>query len=119
DTASVCQPSRSGRSGTRPGDGRSPTTLQNDAGLRNDPPMSLPSQVAAIPVARAAAAPPDEPPATRPGSYGLRVAPKSGLTLWLPVANSGTFVLPRVITPARRIRSTTIASAVGTFPASS
>lgn len=65
-TASVSQPSRPGQLGTRPGEGRSPTTLQNDAGLRSEPPMSPPSARGCIPVASAAAAPPLLPPADLP-----------------------------------------------------
>ncbi len=49
--------------GTRPGVGRRPTTLQNDAGLRSEPPMSEPSASDVIPAASAAAAPPLDPPA--------------------------------------------------------
>jgi len=48
--------------GTRPGDTRKPTTLQNAAGLRNEPPMSLPSAIGIIPHANATAAPPLDPP---------------------------------------------------------
>ncbi len=49
--------------GTRPGVGRSPATLQKEAGLRSEPPMSEPSASATMPVASAAAAPPLLPPA--------------------------------------------------------
>ena len=42
-TDSCDQPMAVGCEGTRPGVGRSPTTLQNAAGLRSEPPMSLPS----------------------------------------------------------------------------
>src|SRR5262245_18142177 len=31
--------------GTRPGEGRSPTTLQKAAGLRSEPPVSVPSAI--------------------------------------------------------------------------
>ena len=48
--------------GTRPIDGRNPTTLQNAAGFRNDPPVSDPSATGTIPQASATAAPPDDPP---------------------------------------------------------
>ena len=48
--------------GTRPGDGRRPTTLQNAAGLRSEPPMSLPSAIGTMPHASATAAPPLLPP---------------------------------------------------------
>ena len=44
-----------GQVGTRPGLGRSPTTLQNDAGLRSEPPMSLPSAIGTRPHASATA----------------------------------------------------------------
>ena len=61
-TPNVCQPSCAGQEGTRPGDGRRPTTLQKLAGLRSDPPMSLPSASGTIPQAKATAAPPLLPP---------------------------------------------------------
>ena len=93
--------------GTRPGLGRSPTTLQKLAGLRSDPPRSLPSARATNRAASAAAAPPLLPPALRPRWYGLRVAPKTGLTVCEPAPNSGTLVFPRLIAPACAIRCTT------------
>ena len=65
-TDSCDQPMDAGHVGTRPGVGRRPTTLQKPAGLRSEPPMSLPSASGTKPAARAAAAPPDEPPAERP-----------------------------------------------------
>ena len=83
-----------------------PTTPQNDAGLRSEPPMSEPSANGTIPDASAHAAPPLEPPAERDGSTGLRVTPKTVLNVWDPAANSGTLVLPTNTAPARRIRST-------------
>ena len=61
-TLSGDQGSSDGQVGTRPGDGRKPTTLQNEAGLRSEPPMSLPSASGTIPHASATAAPPLEPP---------------------------------------------------------
>ena len=48
--------------GTRPGDGRRPTTLQKAAGLRSEPPVSLPSAIGTMPHASATAAPPLLPP---------------------------------------------------------
>ena len=48
----------SGHCGTRPRLGRSPTTPQNDAGLRSEPPMSEPSASGTMPDASAHAAPP-------------------------------------------------------------
>jgi hypothetical protein len=104
-----------GASGARPGAGRSPTMLQNEAGLRRDTPKSLPSHVAAIPVMRLAAEPPDEPPAARSKLYGFLVAPNNGLKVLHPVANSGTFVFPMVIAPALRILAAVMSSWSGTW----
>ncbi len=106
-----------GHDGTRPGDGRMPTTLQNDAGLRNEPPVSLPSAIGTMHVASATAAPPLDPPQVFDGSYGLRVAPNTRLNVCDPAPNSGVFVLPIVIAPAARMRSTTSESSVGTWSA--
>jgi hypothetical protein len=89
-----------GHDGTRPRLGRRPTTPQNDAGLRSEPPMSEPSASGTIPDARAHAAPPEEPPAERVGSTGLSVVPKTRLKVCEPAANSGTLVRPITTTPA-------------------
>ena len=97
-----------------PSDGRMPTTLQNDAGLRSEPPMSEPSAIGIIPVASATAAPPLEPPHVFVRSYGLRVAPNTGLNVCEPAPNSGVFVLPIVTAPAARSRCTMSSSSVGT-----
>src|SRR5580700_11850033 len=48
--------------GTRPAEGRKPTTLQNAAGLRSEPPVSVPLTTGANPQASETAAPPEEPP---------------------------------------------------------
>src|ERR1043166_7136303 len=100
---------------TRPGDTRKPTTPQNAAGFRREPPLSLPSAIGTIPHARLTAAPPLEPPQVFVRSYGFLVAPKTGLNVWDPAPNSGVLVLPTVIAPPRVIRSTIIASCVGTL----
>src|SRR5580700_9473506 len=83
--------------GTRPGEGRNPTTLQNAAGLRSEPPVSDPVATGTIPQASATAAPPEDPPHVFVGSYGLRVAPKTLLNVCDPEPNSGVFVLPTMI----------------------
>ena len=88
--------------GTTPTVGRSPTTPHHAAGLRSEPPRSLPSAIATMPVASAAAAPPDDPPTVRSGSAGLRVGPCTGLKVLLPAPNSGTLVLPTHTAPAAR-----------------
>src|SRR3989454_1898307 len=61
-----------GHAGTRPAAVRSPTTLQKAAGLRSEPPVSLPSAIGTMPHASATAAPPLEPPHVFVRSYGLR-----------------------------------------------
>src|SRR5438445_3264693 len=55
--------------------GLNPTTPSSDAGIRIEPPVSLPIAQSHMPVATATADPPDEPPATRLGSCGLRTGP--------------------------------------------
>src|SRR5688572_18840278 len=82
---------------TRPGDGRRPTTLQNAAGFRSDPPVSLPSAIGTMPHASATVAPPLLPPHVLPRSYGLRVAPNTALTVCCPEPHAGAFVLPTVV----------------------
>ena len=57
-----------GHAGTRPVEPRRPTTLQKLAGLRSEPPVSLPSAIGTIPHASATAAPPLEPPHVFVGS---------------------------------------------------
>src|SRR3954454_1029075 len=89
---------------------------QNAAGIRIDPPVSLPSASAAPPVATATALPPEEPPGMRPGSHGLRHGGKCGLLDVIPQANSCVRVLPTTIAPASRARLTAWASALGTWP---
>ena len=60
--AQQCRPARALSRGTRPGDGRKPTTLQKLAGLRSEPPRSVPSASGSMPQASATAAPPLLPP---------------------------------------------------------
>src|SRR3954468_1620927 len=102
-----------GQCGTRPADGRSPTTLQKLAGLRRLPPRSDPSASGSMPQASAAAAPPLLPPHVLPRSYGLYVGPNTGLNVCDPAPNSGVLVFPMVIAPAALWRSTITASASG------
>ena len=89
--------------------------LLNAAGLRSDPPVSLPSAIGTMPVVSAAAAPPLLPPTVFTRLYGLCVAPNTGLKVFDPAPNSGVFVLPSVIAPAARMRVTISASTVGTL----
>ncbi len=52
-----------------------PTTPQNAAGLRTDPPVSEPRARSASPAATAAADPPEEPPGTWAVSAGFSTGP--------------------------------------------
>jgi hypothetical protein len=68
--------------------------LHQAAGLRSDPPASLPSAIGTMPQASATAAPPLLPPHVLSGLKGLRVAPKTRLKVCDPAPNSGVLVLP-------------------------
>ena len=85
-------------------------TPQQCAGLRSDPPRSLPRPNGLIPVARAAASPPLDPPGVRCGFHGLRVRPCSHESVWTRRPKSGRLVRPTGIAPAARSRSTCGAS---------
>ena len=113
-TDSGYQALKLGHAGTRPAAGRKPTTLQKLAGLRSEPPRSEPSAIGTMPQASATAAPPLLPPQVFEASHGLRVAPNTGLKVCEPAPNSGVLVLPMVMAPAARNRSTMIASVSGT-----
>ena len=60
------------------------------------------------------AEPPDEPPATRSGSCGLRTGPYHGFSDVTPKANSCRFVFPTLRQPAASSRRTASASRSGT-----
>ena len=94
-----------GNSGIRPGEGRRPTTPTSEAGIRTDPPWSVPSASAHMPAASATADPPLDPPHPSLASRGWTVCPKSGLRVLMPTSNSGVFVFPTMIAPAARSRA--------------
>src|SRR5699024_4705918 len=100
-----------GYRGTRPKVGLSATVPVKDAGMRTEPPPSVPTDQVPIPRPTAAAAPPLEPPAVSPGSQGLPVAPCRRLSVTPFQANSGVVFLPRKTDPAARRRATEGASA--------
>ena len=64
-TDSVGQPRKPGILGTSPNVGLWPTTPQNAAGIRIEPPPSVPSAIGVAPYATDAPAPPREPPGVR------------------------------------------------------
>src|SRR5882757_4451847 len=80
-TDNVGQPRNPGSLGTRPNVGLRPWVPQNADGMRIDPPPSVPIESGTNPAATEAAAPPEEPPAVRLGSRGLRVGPNSSLSV--------------------------------------
>src|SRR4051794_14807515 len=61
--------------GTTPKPGLKPTTPQHAAGIRIEPPVSVPSAPSTRPSASAAADPPLDPPAVRPGNDGFGTTP--------------------------------------------
>src|ERR1700730_9351083 len=67
--------------GRRPGVGFSPQMPQKCAGVRREPPPSLPTPPIEQPEAIAAASPPLEPPAGYAGFQGLEVLPLSRLSV--------------------------------------
>jgi hypothetical protein len=69
--ASGKQPS----SGTSPKLGLKPVVPQQADGIRMEPAESVPSAASTSPAASAAALPPLEPPATRPGARGFGTVP--------------------------------------------
>src|SRR6185295_5711255 len=99
-----------GQTGTRPKLALNPKIPLKLAGMRIEPPPSVPIWSAPIPAAAATAAPPDEPPGVRFGSHGLRVMPVNGLSVTPFQPNSGVVVLPSRTAPASRRRATDGAS---------
>src|SRR4029079_3030178 len=91
-----------GPSGSLARVGLRPNNPHDEAGMRTEPPPSLPWAIGTTPAATAAADPDEEPPATWPGFHGLRVerqyTPASPVG---PIPNSGLVVRPNVTSPAR------------------
>ena len=85
------------------------------AGLRIEPPPSVPMARGARPAATAAPAPPEEPPGVCPRLHGFRVTPKRRLSVTPTQPSVGVLVLPIMMAPAALRRSTDGASSVGTL----
>src|SRR4051795_10751491 len=83
---------------------------QKPAGMRIEPPPSVPVASGPMPAATAAAAPPLDPPAVREGSHGLRVTPVKGLSVTPFQPNSGVVVFPSRTAPDSLRRATDGAS---------
>ena len=83
----VSRPGDSGRTplvGMRPHVVLRPAMPQQAAGMRIDPPVSVPKAMSASPAATAVAEPLDDPPGTRRGSSGLTGVPNAPLTPLIP-----------------------------------
>src|ERR1700761_3021241 len=94
--------------GIAPKLGLKPTTPLNAAGLTTEPSVCVPNASGTSPAATDAAEPEDEPPGVCLGFQGLTVGPG-----WRQ-ANSVDTVLPKMVAPRLRSRSTTHASRAGT-----
>src|SRR5271165_6636684 len=83
---------------------------QKEAGIRIDPPPSVPKPIGPMPLATWAPAPPLEPPDVISGFHGFLVTPVKGDSVTPFHPNSGVVVLPKSIAPAARRRATSGAS---------
>src|ERR1700722_18465240 len=99
-----CTPVR----GIAPKLGLRPTTPLKAAGRITEPSVCVPSATGTRPAATAAAEPEDEPPGVCAWFQGLTVGPGCRQ------ANSVDTVLPKIVAPRLRRRSTTQASLAGT-----
>src|SRR5690554_6183976 len=95
-----------GTTGMRPKVGFKPSMQVNAAGIRTEPPASLPMETRTTPAATAAAQPPLLPPDVHDGFHGLRVTPNPGLSVTPFQLNSGARVLPISTAPACSSRRT-------------
>jgi len=80
------------------------------AGMRIEPPPSVPTASGPSPAPTAAAAPPLLPPGLRSRFHGLRVMPVSGLSVTNLCPSSGVVVLPTITAPCSRSLATAGAS---------
>ena len=100
-----------GSIGTRPRCGFSPTSPQNAAGIRIEPPPSVAEAAPTSPAATAHALPPLDPPTERFVSQGLRVGPQASVSVKGWIARSESVVFARITAPAARRRRTSSPSA--------
>ena len=84
-------------SATRPRVVLRPATPQHAAGIRIEPPVSLPNATSAWPEPTATAEPLEEPPGTNAGSSGFTGVPNHGLIPVTPKASSCRLVLPTTV----------------------
>jgi len=109
-----------GQTGTSPYVGLMEKVPVNAAGMRNDPPPSVPTDHTPMPSATAAALPPLDPPAVSSASHGLPVGPCRAESVTPFQPSSGVVVLPSSTAPASRSRATAGESSVhGPFSSTS
>src|SRR5476649_2926863 len=99
-----------GPDGLRARVGFRPNSPHADAGIRIEPPPSLPCAIGTTRLATATAEPPDEPPDVRVASHGFRVVPVRLVSVEAAMPSSGVVVLPKITTPARLNRATRVES---------
>src|SRR5687767_34216 len=87
--------------GVRARVGLRPKRPQHEAGIRIDPPPSPPPASGTIPLATAAPDPPDEPPVVTSRFHGFRQVPNNSDSVNGTRPNSGVFVFPTTMSPAR------------------
>ena len=92
----------------RPRVGLRPTRPHVAAGMRIEPPPSLPCAMGTTPDATSAAEPPEEPPELRDVSHGLRVTLPPGRSVVAVQPNGGIVVVPMGTMPVPRICVTTL-----------
>lgn len=92
--------STSGRSMMRPRLPFKPTSPQQAAGMRIDPPPSFACAIGTTPAATRAADPPEDPPTLRVTSHGLRVGPDNRDSVVEVNPNSGSVDLPKAVVPS-------------------
>jgi hypothetical protein len=94
-----------GYTATLPKVGFRPNTPEKEAGMRIEPPASVPTASGQMPANTAAALPPLDPPGVRSRFQGLRVTPVSGESVTGFQPNSGVVVLPKNTAPWARNRA--------------
>src|SRR5215470_274900 len=95
-----------------------PVIPHMEAGLRTEPPVSVPSAAGSMPAARATPQPLEEPPGKWLPPHGFTAGGHGRSKEGPPMANSCVASLPITIAPADLRRLVTVASAAATLSAS-
>ena len=106
-----CPPGSMPSAGQAPSVGVSELTPHHAAGRRSEPARSAPISRRLMPLATAAAPPPELPPAVKRGSCGLLVRPRRRLSVWKSSALGGNAVLPVTSAPSSTSLATIVALA--------